>query len=185
MNLVALGRPGSPQRNRAAVLGAVLPDLAIFLFYLVEKLVYGVPDRIIWGEAYFRPGPWQNFIDALHSLPLAFLGMLFFRRVRNEALEVLFASMMLHGFCDLALHHDDAHRHFFPFSDFRWQSPVSYWDPRHYGMAAAGAEAVLVLLASACLWRWRLGGKAKIALVAANLLYLAPLAFFLSRALNH
>jgi len=37
--------------------------------------------------------------------------------------------MALHALFDFPLHHDDGHRHFWPFSEFRFDSPVSYWDP--------------------------------------------------------
>jgi hypothetical protein len=61
--------------------------------------------------------------------------------------------MVLHGLCDLPLHHDDAHRHFLPLSHLRFESPVSYWDPAHYGLWMAPLEAVLMLGASAVVWR--------------------------------
>jgi len=54
---------------------------------------------------------------------------------------------------DLPLHREDAHRHFFPFSDWRFTSPVSYWDPDHYGGYAAIGEVVLVLAVSFFLFR--------------------------------
>ena len=53
---------------------------------------------------------------------------------------------------DLPLHNDDAHRHFFPFSDWRFSSPVSYWDPQHYGYWASLVEFSCVLLASIFLY---------------------------------
>ncbi len=46
---------------------------------------------------------------------------------------------------DLPVHHDDGHRHFFPLSDWRFASPVSYWDPEHYGRIVGTAEAVFVV----------------------------------------
>ena len=39
---------------------------------------------------------------------------------------------------------DDAHRHFYPLSDYRFISLVSYWDPRHYGTVAMPAELLTV-----------------------------------------
>jgi len=64
---------------------------------------------------------------------------------------LFFASMVLHHLCDLPLHHDDAHRHFFPFSNIRFTSPVSYWDRNHYGTWGALLELGLVLVSSAIL----------------------------------
>ena len=61
--------------------------------------------------------------------------------------------MLLHCAFDLPLHHDDAHRHFLPISNWRYQSPVSYWDPAHAGALGAGLEVACVLGASVVLWR--------------------------------
>ena len=58
--------------------------------------------------------------------------------------------MALHSVGDFLLHHDDAHRHFFPFSEWRFQSPVSYWDPRYYGDVVSPIESLVVLLGA--LW---------------------------------
>jgi hypothetical protein len=63
--------------------------------------------------------------------------------------------MLLHSLGDLPLHHDDAHRHFFPFLDWRFSSPVSYWDPEHHGQWVSLIEFSGVLAASVFMyWRW-------------------------------
>lgn len=61
--------------------------------------------------------------------------------------------MGVHVAGDLPLHHDDAHRHLFPFSDWRFESPVSYWDPAHYGGYVAALETLLVAVGCAVLFR--------------------------------
>ena len=63
-------------------------------------------------------------------------------------LGIFFVSMATHCLADLPLHNDDAHRHFFPLSDWRFESPVSYWDPRHSGAYVAAAEIAMVLAGS-------------------------------------
>ena len=63
------------------------------------------------------------------------------------------ASMTLHCLADLALHREDAHGHLFPLSDWRFTSPVSYWDPAHYGLIFAACELVLVAVGSIWLLR--------------------------------
>jgi len=50
----------------------------------------------------------------------------------------------------LPVHHDDGHRHFFPLSDWRFESPVSYWDPAHYGHIFLWIE--LLLVAAGTVW---------------------------------
>ena len=58
---------------------------------------------------------------------------------------ILCLSMVGHSLLDLPVHNDDAHRHFFPFSNYRFISPFSYWDPNHYGRIVAFVEMALVL----------------------------------------
>jgi hypothetical protein len=61
--------------------------------------------------------------------------------------------MALHSLGDIFLHHDDAHRHFFPLLDWQFVSPVSYWDPRFHGEIVAIVEILMVLVVG--LWIWR------------------------------
>jgi hypothetical protein len=49
--------------------------------------------------------------------------------------------------CDLPLHHEDAHRHFLPFTNWRFISPVSYWDPEYHGRIIAVIEILFTLAA--------------------------------------
>ena len=96
---------------------------------------------------------WQAFFDVFNSLPLLALGVPVARRLARPHAAVLFLSMMLHAVCDFALHRKDAHRHFFPFSDWRFQSPVSYWDPRHYGGIVTTIEMVVVVAGAVVLFK--------------------------------
>lgn len=178
LSLIVLGRS---ERNALPVaLGAVAPDVPMLVFYLWERLARGMPEGRIWSERYFDPG-WQVVFDIPSSIPLLAVALgivaLAGRRVaavrpdlaagigsgswraplglpRPFAAAALFvASMILHALGDLPLHREDAHRHFLPFSDWRFTSPVSYWDPDHFGGYAAVGEVVLVVAASVFLFR--------------------------------
>lgn len=111
----------------------------MFVFYAVERLILGSTEREIWTTRYFLP-PWQDFFDLFNSIPLALIGMLIAWRIRHTAALIFFASMLLHIAFDFPLHHDDGHRHFWPLSDWRFASPVSYWDVNHFGVYASTAE---------------------------------------------
>lgn len=136
----------------AALAGSVLPDLPIFVFFLWQRLVIGLPESQIFGEAYFR-APWQDFFDLFNSLPLLVICWLVARGLGSVRGQVGSAAALLHGLCDLLLHREDAHRHFFPFSDWRFRSPVSYWDPDHFGIEWSTLEGAAVLALSWLLWR--------------------------------
>lgn len=84
------------------------------------------------------------------AINLLLLGWYF----RWPLLVLLCASMLLHIFADLPLHNDNAHQHFFPLLEWRFESPVSYWDPAHYGIWASLFEIFAVTAASIFLcWR--------------------------------
>jgi hypothetical protein len=63
-----------------------------------------------------------------------------------------FSSALLHVAFDLPLHHEDAHRHFFPLSEWRFASPVSYWNPAYHRHIGALFETAVVTASSALLW---------------------------------
>ena len=159
INLLLLTRkPGhnnSHQRSAAIIAGALLPDLVIIVFY-AWHLLLGTPEFQIWSVEYYRP-TWQAWIDSFNSIPLIGLAMLISGKIRHYLLLAFFSSMLLHAFGDLPLHQDDAHRHFFPLSDWRFASPVSYWDPAHHGHWASLIEFTSVIAAASFMyWRFAL-----------------------------
>jgi hypothetical protein len=86
----------------------------------------------IFRTLYFSDA-WQAALAPWHSVPLwgAVLALGF--ATRSGVVRAFAAAGLLHMACDLPLHVDDGHRHFWPLSDWRFRSPVSYWDGRHYG----------------------------------------------------
>jgi len=135
----------------AIVAGALLPDVPMFLFYAWARL-NGLSERSIWRDGYFDPG-WQAVFDTFHSFPLLGLAWLMAWRARMTSLSLFFASMFMHSLFDFPLHHSDAHRHFFPFSNFRFASPVSYWDPAWHGQIVGAIELIAVVAGGAWLLR--------------------------------
>lgn len=161
INLGLLGGPNrgeGPLRDRSRwtwliVTGALIPDLMLFWFYFWTKAIRGLPDQEIWSQTYWQPG-WQDLFAPFNSIPLALIGLGCALYWKRGAITALFASMILHCLQDLPLHHDDAHRHFWPLSNFRFESPVSYWDPAHHAAWGALFEVICVLGATLVLLSW-------------------------------
>ena len=149
LNWAVLRRPLPPTMTWPILLGALIPDLALFIFYGWARW-QAMPERVIWSEAYYSE-PWQSIFAVGNSLPLGLLGVFLGLGLRRAWIGYLGASMGLHHLADLPLHHDDAHQHFWPFSSFRFVSPVSYWDAEHFGLLGSTIEVVLVLGATAYL----------------------------------
>lgn len=170
LNLAILGHTQQSIRTWPILIGSWLPDAALFIFYGWAKLA-NIPEATIWGETYYEP-IWQDIFAIGNSIPLALVGMLFFLWRRQSGWIALFSSMLLHHFEDLPLHHEDAHRHFWPLSNYRFISPISYWDRDHLGIYGALFEIILTIAASLFLLkrvqsRWGRG-----LIVSINLIYL-------------
>ena len=165
VNLLVLGKEETKGAIAPAAVGGLLPDLPMMVFYVHAKIFSGISEQVIWNHTYHAAG-WQTFFDLFNSLPLIALGYTGARLAGGKRLAVLFAGMALHCLGDLLLHHDDAHRHLFPLSDWRFSSPVSYWDPQHFGHIAGPLEAAAVVAGCGFLLKRYRSPKARL-LVAA------------------
>ncbi|MBE9066912.1 hypothetical protein IQ260_09620 [Leptolyngbya cf. ectocarpi LEGE 11479] len=177
-NLALLGRRARPKLNSPIFWGALLPDLAMFGFYGWAKLIANLDEATIWRETYYEPF-WQTIFDVGNSIPLALLaiGVAVWGRRRYPGWQpladgaiFLALSVILHCLGDLPVHVDDGHRHFWPLSNFRFESPISYWDPDHHGRVFALVEFLLALIASWRVWRLLRSRWVKALLVGSNVL---------------
>jgi len=156
-------KPGQKRRNRAIIAGALIPDASIFILFAYASLT-GIPGSTLWNHTYWTE-PWQS------------LGM-----IGNSApLYLVFLAISLWLAADFPVHHDDAHIHFWPLSQWRFHSPISYWDVDHYGNIFAIFEALLGIALMALLFRRFKTLWVRICLALGAALYLAvPLFFLLS-----
>ncbi|MEG4943067.1 hypothetical protein [Microcoleus sp. F4-D5] len=171
INLAILGKPQLPQANLIIAIGGILPDIPIFLFYLWAKYIARLPEATIWSQAYYEPFV-QNIVALFHSIPLAVIGLLIAYYFGWPSVQILCLSMILHSLGDLPVHNDDAHRHFFPFSNYRFVSPFSYWDRNHYGSIVSLVEMLLVLLSTCRVFGFVNSYVGKGLLVLVNAFYL-------------
>ncbi len=141
-----------PVINTVLFCGALAPDFHLYIFFGWYTAIQPVSQQVIWEELYFRHD-WQVIFDLFHSLPMWIAAGLIFRYsgLARGALFCLAAG--LSALQDFLVHHGDAHAHFYPFSKFRFQSPVSYWNPEHYGQYFSIIEIVLSLAAG--IWTYR------------------------------
>ncbi len=153
----------------AVLAGAILPDLPIVILYIFERL-RGTPEQTIWAVCY-QNRYWLAIIHGAHSIPLSLIGAGLGWLVGLPALAAFFASVMLHALGDFPVHAIDAHRHFLPFSQYRFVSPFSYWDERFHGKQVALLEALLVLGCSLWLVRQGVSRLAAAVLLLVNLGY--------------
>jgi hypothetical protein len=182
INLAILGRSQQSELNLLIVTGGILPDIPIFLFYFWAKYIARLPEATIWSKAYYEPFV-QDIVALFHSIPLAVIGCLIAYYFGWQSVQILFLSMILHSLGDLPVHNDDAHRHFFPFSNYRFISPISYWDRKHYGSIVSFVEMLLVLLSTYRVFDFVNSYLGKGLLILVNCFYLIGAVFLYVRTL--
>jgi hypothetical protein len=137
--------------NPVIMAGALLPDLPLLVFFVYFSYVDVHTQAQIWNICYYYP-EWQAAINLFHSFPLWGLLAVVAAVLKRPRLALFGLAGLLSSFEDLLLHNDDAHAHFWPISDYRFASPVSYWDPEFHGSMASLGEIMVVIAAT--LWLW-------------------------------
>jgi len=167
------------KRNLAIFFGSLIPDIAIYLWAPYQSIVKGVSGKEMWGELYFQP-PMQNLIAWFNSVPiyaaLAIVG--FVARSKTWGKLVLFFALaaLTHMATDLPFHAEDAYRHFWPLTDWRFHSPLSYWDGDHHAAWVSRFECLLAFGCIAVLWTRFPRPFVRVTLSLLTLFYIAILA---------
>lgn len=174
----AFARPGKAAINTAALAGGFLPDAFLFSVWGWSKIA-GVSESDLWGQLYFTDGV-QLGQAVSNSFPLFGAILIAALAMRLRAAAVFAGAALLHLFCDFMLHAEDAHRHFWPLSAWRFESPVSYWDPAHFGLYVAAIEATIGVALIVVLFRRFRAVWIRSVLVLAGLTYLAVPAYFVA-----
>ncbi len=169
----AFGKAGQPKVTAAAVLGALLPDLSLYLMAGWALYVRRIPARIVFDEYYFSDA-WQQ-VFAIDNSFVVWGALLMLALWRRSGWPVaLTGAVLLHLAFDFPLHHDDARRHFWPISDWVFESPLSYWDRRHHGDIIGLLEIALSLVACGWLWMRHQSAMARLLIAIAALSQLLP-----------
>ncbi len=187
-NLALYDRQQIPHSFSAVLWGALVPDLPIMLMFAWEKLVMAKPLDIIRYEIYVSD-PWRAIIDTPNSIPFILIGLLAVLAFQStwfklrpklgltlpqvEWVKLFFISMLGHVVLDLPVHIEDAHRHLFPFSNYKFISSFSYWNNDHHAQLILLIEIVLLIVASHILWHRRPSRPGHRLLLAVISLYVA------------
>lgn len=168
--LIALAAANRVKRSSllAFAAGSVLPDLPLLTLTGVSLL-----SGPSWAEgmtrmhdAYETSPLWIGLHNAPHSLVVygvaTLVAMLLKPSFVKNLLLLAIAGAALHTVIDVFTHAGDGPRFLYPFSSFRFQSPVSYWDPAYFGRAFTIFEysldtLILIYLLTIRLWRRRSG----------------------------
>lgn len=110
------------------------PDASLYLMVAVSIWGMGIPAETVFREYYYSDA-WQQVFAVDNSFIL--WGLLFALAFwRRWVPLIAFAGAgLLHLALDFPLHTHDARMHFWPVSDWVFESPVSYWDNAAYAWA--------------------------------------------------
>lgn len=133
-----------PTRTLSFVVGSFLPDIPVYLFFIAHGLLLGTNQSTMWNELYFDSA-WTPFFTLSHSLLLWPLLFLVGTYLKQRVLKYIAGAGILHITLDLLVHNDDAYRHFWPLSDWKFVSPISYWDPSHYGRLVSVFDTMIIV----------------------------------------
>ena len=111
-------------------------------------------------DAIYFTGTFGATGSALHSivpdgsLPVLCLVLGLGRFDRRRVLLWFLLGWAGHTIVDFLTHMDDPRPLFWPFSDWRWSSPVSYYDPRYYGREfMLISHASMLAIVAVLFWR--------------------------------
>ncbi len=175
LNWALFGSPKETQRERLSIIfGALMPDIGVWIFALWFFLSYGVHFGELW-ELYYRDPYINVWFNLLHSLVLwpllTFIGYAYQKR-----LLMLFAgSATVHAICDFFVHANDAYANFIPFTVWRFHSPLSYWDPAHYGQFGGIIDMSVALIALSIVYKRITTRPLRIGLIGVGILLVSLL----------
>ena len=149
----------------------VLVFSGMFWFGWVEGWPAGRVARHMFSELFFHDPIWISLHNVLHSPTVLIIALVInwwvCQRTPEEADQGtdlphsdsatpasfwnswwtwFWLSCLLHTLVDIPVHHDDGPLVFWPLNwSFRYLSPISYWDPKHFGGTVLVVEVLIVL----------------------------------------
>ena len=141
----AFARPYDRMRTFAALAGALGPDLSLYVMAGTSIWILGLSPHYVFDTLYFSDA-WQQVFKVDNSFIVwgAVFAFAWWLGAKNGM--VFAASGLMHLAFDFPLHHDDGRPHFWPVSDWVFQSPISYWDRAHHAGVVGPIEMGLSLL---------------------------------------
>ncbi len=150
--MAAFGKPDARNVTLAALAGAMIPDLSLYLLAGTHLFILGTSPDTVFNDLYFSE-EWHAIFRVDNSFILWGIVLALGAMLRKAWVVALAGAAILHLLLDFPLHHDDGRAHFWPITNWIFHSPVSYWDPAHFGQWVGALEIVVCLAAGVYIWR--------------------------------
>lgn len=151
--------------------GGLAPDVPLHVLAAGSLVWYAVAQGMtppetfehVFGTMFFEDPVWKAANSALHA-PLVLAALAVAGGAaggpRGRHIRALAAGAAIHAVVDVLTHHSDGPLLWFPVDwSYRFASPVSYWEPEHFGRPMSVLD--LGLTVGLGLWavrRWRRHG---------------------------
>ena len=145
------GKPEQTKVTGAALLGALAPDLSLYLMVAVSIWGLGIPADVVFRDLYYSDA-WQSVFAIDNSFILWGIGLGVAIWLRQSVWIAFTGAALLHIALDFPLHTHDARQHFWPVTDWVFESPVSYWDNSAHANIV-GPFALMISFGCAA-WIW-------------------------------
>lgn len=151
----AFGHPHDRAITTAAILGALAPDMSLYLMASWSIFVAGIDPETVF-RSYYYSSEWQRVFAVDNSFVFWGVGLGFAMWGRSQIFIAFAGAGLLHLAFDLPVHNHDARMHFWPLTDWKFISPISYWDNRFHATFVSRVElAAALILVVALLARFR------------------------------
>ncbi len=152
LGAAAFGKPDKKGTYTAALFGALAPDLSLYLMVSVSIWGLDIPAQTVFRELYYSDA-WQAVFAVDNSFVLWGIALSVALWLHAHVFIAFTAAALLHLAFDFPLHTHDARQHFWPVTNWVFESPFSYWDnSAHAGVVSPVA---LSLSAGALVLIWR------------------------------
>ncbi|MGH1577683.1 cobalamin biosynthesis protein CobQ [Planktotalea sp.] len=152
LGLALFSRKDNARVSVAAAAGALMPDISLYVMAGVSLAVLRIPPEVVFGQLYYS-STWQTVFAIDNSFLLWGLVLAFALWWKAQAGVAFAGAGLVHIALDFPLHHDDGRPHFWPASNWVFESPVSYWDNLHHAAWVAPLEGLMVLICAGVLIR--------------------------------
>lgn len=152
LGLAAFSRADNRKVTSASAFGALLPDLSLYVMAGVSLAILRIPPNVVFDQLYFS-NAWQTVFAIDNSFLLWGMVLVFALWWKARAGIAFAGAGLLHIALDFPLHHDDGRPHFWPASNWVFESPVSYWDKAHHALWVQPVELLMVVVCVFVLFR--------------------------------
>jgi len=144
-------------KPKAFIFGGLAPDMFLYIASIVMFSYYSLTTNLatdeifdyIYNDLFFNNIYWLIGQNILHA-PFVLIGLYFAAKKFKKYKHVLQSFALgagLHTVIDVFTHHNDGPLVLFPFNlSYRFSSPISYWDPAHYGNILAPIDLTITVV---------------------------------------